>query len=165
MQQQAVSLPHPPTLNITCILVVEDSSQKRNHGRLRTEAICAMTMRSLFVPLIAVSLSLLATSAAAPNLAIFSDDIASCMKAQPYVEESCQVSSFPGWPYDAKDCSYKTPIGTLYVTVADAPAERVAAWVLNATLTVPFTADLQSAHPGAFLQVQKILAVDVMYQR
>jgi hypothetical protein len=124
-----------------------------------------MTMLSLFVALVAVSLSLLPNSAAAPSIAISTDDIASCMKAQPYVEESCQASSFPGWPYDAKDCSYKTPIGTLYVTVADAPAERVAAWVLNATLTVPWTADLQSAHPGAFLQVQKILAVDVMYQR
>lgn len=107
---------------------------------------------------------LLRCSTAAPYIAV-SDDVASCMKAQPYVEESCKVSSFPGWPYDAKDCSYSTPIGTLHVTVADAPADRVASWVLNATLTVPWTADLQSAHPGAFLQVQKILAVDVMYQR
>ena len=54
---------------------------------------------------------------------------------------------------------------SLHVTVADAPADRVAAWVLNATLTVPWTANLQNAHPGAFLQVQKILAVDVMFQR
>jgi len=121
-------------------------------------------MCSLSVPLLVIGISIIALSAAAPNLAN-ADDVASCMKAQPYVEETCQASSFPGWPYDAKDCSYSTPIGTLYVTVADAPAERVAAWVLNATLTVPWTADLQSDHPGAFLQVQKILAVDVMFQR
>lgn len=93
------------------------------------------------------------------------DDVASCMKATPYVEQSCTSSAFPGWPYDAKDCSYTTPIGTLHVTVADAPAERVAAWVANATRTIAWTAALESAHPGAFVQVQKIMAVDVMYQR
>jgi hypothetical protein len=119
---------------------------------------------SVCVSIILIGLTSLANSSPTPGFAI-SDDIASCLKAQPYVEESCKVSSYPGWPYDAKDCSYNTPIGTLYVTVADAPADRVAAWVLNATLTVPWTANLQNAHPGAFLQVQKILAVDVMFQR
>jgi hypothetical protein len=115
------------------------------------------------IPFLLISL-LIANSDAAVDVAI-ADDVAACMRAQPYVEESCKTSSFPGWPFDAQDCSYSSPIGTLHVTVADAPAERVAAWVLNATMTVPWTADLQSAHPGAFLQVQKILAVDVMFQR
>lgn len=124
----------------------------------------SMTKLPISLSIVALGLSVLLRSCTATPYIAVSDDVASCMKAQPYVEESCKVSSFPGWPYDAKDCSYSTPIGTLYVTVADAPADRVASWVLNATLTVPWTADLQSAHPGAFLQVQKILAVDVMYQ-
>ena len=117
------------------------------------------------MPVVLFLLSILACNLAAAAPLASPDVIASCMKATPYVEESCKSSAFPGWPYGAKDCSYNTPIGTLHVTVADAPAERVAAWIANATLTVPWTSALQSAHPGAFVQVQKIMAVDVMYQR
>ncbi len=86
------------------------------------------------MPVVLFLLLILACNLAAAAPLASPDVIASCMKATPHVEESCKSSAFPGWPYGAKDCSYNTPIGALHVTVADAPAERVAAWINNATL-------------------------------
>ena len=90
--------------------------------------------------------------------------VANCMRAAPYVEESCSPITIKRWPHPAKRCKYGSPIGTLTVDVADATADRVAIWILSAAREVPWVAKLEKSEPARFLEVMKIMAVDVMYQ-
>jgi hypothetical protein len=62
------------------------------------------------------------------------DSLVKTLSVKPYVEESCQSTTYPGWPYAAQKCTYQK---TLVVTVADPTAERVARWIVEASTLIP----------------------------
>ena len=71
--------------------------------------------------------------AGAPDAAPPLDVPASLVKAlggKSYVEESCQSTTYPGWPYAAQKCTYQT---NLVVTIANPDADRVARWIVEAS--------------------------------
>lgn len=62
------------------------------------------------------------------------DSLLKALGAKPYVEETCQSTTYPGWPYEAQKCTYHKG---LVVTVADPTAERVARWIVEASRLIP----------------------------
>ena len=57
--------------------------------------------------------------------------------AKPYVEVDCLPGSYPGWPFDAKECTYTAGGITANVTVANPSSDRVAAWIVDASTWIP----------------------------
>lgn len=47
-----------------------------------------------------------------------------------YVEDSCQSTTYPGWPYAAQKCTYQSG---LVVTIANPEPDRVARWIVEAS--------------------------------
>lgn len=47
-----------------------------------------------------------------------------------YVEENCQSTTYPGWPFAARRCTYQT---NLEVVIANPTPERVARWIVEAS--------------------------------
>ena len=50
--------------------------------------------------------------------------------AKTYVEDSCQSTTYPGWPYAAQKCTYQNG---LVVTIANPEPDRVARWIVEAS--------------------------------
>ena len=79
-------------------------------------------------PAVPMPMPMETTDAGAPDAAPPPLDVpASLVKAlggKSYVEESCQSTTYPGWPYAAQKCTYQT---NLVVTIANPDADRVGA--------------------------------------
>jgi hypothetical protein len=50
-----------------------------------------------------------------------------------YVDGTCEPTTYPGWPYPAKRCSYRN---NLVVTIANPEPERVARWIVEASTLI-----------------------------
>lgn len=79
----------------------------------------------------------------------------------PYVEQSCSATSWDGWPFDAKRCTYN---GGLRVTVANPSAEQVTAWIADASQMIPALWSLESRDRDAWKEGLEIIARHTMYQ-
>lgn len=102
---------------------------------------------------------------AASTSAVTGDVLAdTCLATKPYVEETCRDTTYNGWPYGAKSCTYGSPKGPLQVTVADPDAHVVSKWIGNATREVNWVAKLETEDHASFAEVKKILATDIMIQ-
>jgi hypothetical protein len=51
-----------------------------------------------------------------------------------YVEDSCESTTYPGWPYPAQKCTYRN---NLVVTIANPTPDRVARWIVEASSLIP----------------------------
>lgn len=51
-----------------------------------------------------------------------------------YVEESCEPTTYAGWPFPAQRCTYHSG---LVVTIANPEPERVARWIVEASSLIP----------------------------
>jgi hypothetical protein len=82
----------------------------------------------------------------------------------PYVEGSCAPTTYPGWPHEAKRCSYTS--GGVYaeVTTATPPPERVGAWIIDASQEIPALWELRTTDPLAFEEGLGMIAWAVMIQ-
>jgi hypothetical protein len=82
----------------------------------------------------------------------------------PYVEGSCEPTTYPGWPHDAKRCSYTA--GGVYaeVTTATPSPERVGAWIVDASQEIPALAELHITDPASYEQGLGMIARAVMIQ-
>src|SRR5260370_421688 len=73
-----------------------------------------------------------AIDAAPPPL----DVPASLIKAlgdKTYVEGTCTPTTYPGWPFDARRCTYGSGLA---VTIANPPPDRVARWIVDASTLI-----------------------------
>ena len=82
----------------------------------------------------------------------------------PYVEGSCEATTYPGWPYEAKRCSYTS--GGVYaeVTTATPSPERVGRWIMDSTAQIPALAALRETDPGAYEEGLGIIGYAVLIQ-
>jgi hypothetical protein len=83
------------------------------------------------------------------------------LSAKPYVEDQCIPTTFPGFPYPAQECTYN---GGLRVKVANPPAERVAAWIVDSARLIDVVASLQTRDPGGYESALVVIAANVMGQ-
>lgn len=90
--------------------------------------------------------------------------LVSCLDAKPYVEGKCTPTTFAGWPHPAQKCTYASALGTQSVTVADASAEQVAQWIVDAGDSVPVIAQLKAADPTSYLRSLQSIAAALMIQ-
>jgi len=72
------------------------------------------------------------------------------LSVKPYVEGACKPATWPGWPYEAKTCSYSASGFSATVTVANPSAERVAAWIADASVFIPALWRLRTTAPDAY---------------
>ena len=72
------------------------------------------------------------------------------LDSTPYVEQDCVPTTYPGWPYEALECTYSAEGETATVKVADAPPERVGRWIVDSASLIPALAALQADDPGAW---------------
>ena len=91
-------------------------------------------------------------------------ELVKCLDAKPYVEGQCSPTTVDGWPHAAQACTYKTPIGTLAVTVADASAEQVATWIMDAGDSILAIAHLKASDPASYLRALQSVAAALMIQ-
>ena len=82
----------------------------------------------------------------------------------PYVEQNCSPTTYPGWPYEAKHCSYTS--GGVYaeVTTATPSPERVGAWIVDSSQEIPALWELRTTDPSAYAQGLVSIARAVMIQ-
>jgi hypothetical protein len=69
------------------------------------------------------------------------ESLVKALRVKPYVEESCQPTTYEGWPYAAQKCTYYKG---LVVTVANPDPERVARWIVEASSLIPALAALHT---------------------
>ena len=86
------------------------------------------------------------------------------LDAVPYVEGSCTDTSFPGWPYEAKRCTYTSGGVPGDVITATPSPERVGRWIMDSADEIPALAELRTTDPGAYEQGLAIIATAVMIQ-
>ncbi len=79
----------------------------------------------------------------------------------PYVEQSCSDTSWEGWPFEAKRCTYN---GGLRVTVANPSPEQVASWIADAAQMIPALAALEERDRGAWKEGLEAIALHTLYQ-
>jgi hypothetical protein len=63
----------------------------------------------------------------------------------PYVEGHCTSTTWAGWPYAAKRCTYSSGPLTTSVTVANPSPTQVAKWVVDASAFIPRLRALQQS--------------------
>jgi hypothetical protein len=82
----------------------------------------------------------------------------------PYVEGSCEPTTYPGWPHEARRCSYTS--GGVYaeVTTATPAPERVAAWIVDASQEIPALWELRTTDHAAWEEGLGMIAWAVMIQ-
>ncbi len=101
-----------------------------------------------------------APDAAPPPL----DVPASLVKAlggKSYVEESCQSTTYPGWPYAAQKCTYQT---NLVVTIANPDADRVARWIVEASSLIAALDSLHTRDRASWEQGLAVIAAHTIGQ-
>ncbi len=79
----------------------------------------------------------------------------------PYVEQSCQDTTWSGWPFDARRCTYN---GGLQVVVADPSAQMVTAWIADASQMIPALWSLKERDRGAWKRGLEVIARHTLYQ-
>lgn len=92
------------------------------------------------------------------------DALVRALSAKPYVEDACVAATYSGWPHDALRCTYKAGPLTATVTVADPPAARVAAWIVDSSIEIPRLLALASAQPAAYEAGLLAIAQATLYQ-
>ncbi len=91
--------------------------------------------------------------------------LVAALGAKPYVEQSCQSTSWPGWPYEAKTCSYSSGGLSATVTTANPSADRVACWVVDSASQIPALAALRQSDPTSWeAALVKIAKTTVVFQ-
>jgi len=102
--------------------------------------------------------------AGAPDAAPPLDVPASLVKAlggKSYVEESCQSTTYPGWPYAAQKCTYQT---NLVVTIANPDADRVARWIVEASSLIVALDALHTRDRASWEQGLAVIAAHTIGQ-
>ncbi|MBM4357200.1 MAG: hypothetical protein FJ096_03740 [Deltaproteobacteria bacterium] len=74
------------------------------------------------------------------------------LEVKPYVESSCEPTTYDGWPYEAKVCTYSAGGLKATVTVANPPAARVAQWIADASNFIPALWHLRKSAPDSYEQ-------------
>jgi len=74
------------------------------------------------------------------------------LSAKPYVEQNCQPTTYPGWPYQAQICTYSSGGLTATVTVADPSPDRAARWIVDSASLIPALAKLDGKSPTEYEQ-------------
>jgi hypothetical protein len=87
--------------------------------------------------------------------------IAALGRDQTYVEDSCTPTTYPGWPYPAKKCTYR---GNLVVTIANPPQARVARWILDASRLIPALDGLRDRDPTNWEKGLVVIARNTILQ-
>ena len=90
--------------------------------------------------------------------------VVSQISAKPYVEQSCQPTTYPGWPYSAQKCTYSSGGLTATVTVADPSADRVARWIVDSGQFIPALAALRGAHQAEYEEGLRAIGLAMLYQ-
>lgn len=78
--------------------------------------------------------------------------LVSKLSPKPYVETNCSAITYPGWPHEAKRCSYSSGGISTQVTVANPSPTQVAKWVVDASALIPALRRLESVDPAAWEQ-------------
>ncbi|MEN9799221.1 MAG: hypothetical protein RL653_2917 [Pseudomonadota bacterium] len=86
------------------------------------------------------------------------------LSVTPYVEGSCQSTTWAGWPYAAKRCTYSAGGRTAAVTVANPSAEKVARWIVDASALIPRLRALQQSAPAQWEEGLGAMAQQVLLQ-
>ena len=86
------------------------------------------------------------------------------LDVKPYVEGSCQSTTYSGWPHKAKKCSYSAGGISTTVTVANPSAAVVAAWIVDAMQLVKRLAALEGTNQSSYEQGLAAMAKAVLYQ-
>lgn len=79
----------------------------------------------------------------------------------PYVEQNCSPTTWDGWPFAARRCTYN---GGLEVTVANPSAEKVTGWIADASQLIPALWDLEVRDREAWKDALEIIAEHTLYQ-
>lgn len=91
--------------------------------------------------------------------------VLSVLSPRPYVEDKCTPADAPGFePGAAKRCKYSVLGLDAEVLVIDPPAERVAAWVMDAASYAPPLEALRETDPAAFADGARVIAKHVRLQ-
>lgn len=84
--------------------------------------------------------------------------------AVPYVEVSCKATTFSGWPYAAKKCTYSAGGLSATVTVANPSPERVAAWIVDSSSFIPALWKLKQSAPAQYEEGLGVIGTAMMLQ-
>jgi len=79
----------------------------------------------------------------------------------PYVEQDCEDTTWDGWPFAAQECTYN---GGLRVTVANPSAEKVTAWIADASQLIPALWALEERDRDAWKKGLEAIAYHTLYQ-
>jgi hypothetical protein len=82
----------------------------------------------------------------------------------PYVEQDCEPTVYPGWPYSAQECTYSAGGISTSVTVANPPAERVGAWIVDAAAYIPELDALAEIDAAAYEDGLAAIGLHMLYQ-
>ncbi len=86
------------------------------------------------------------------------------LSVKPYVEQSCSPASYPGWPYEAKRCSYSAGGISTSVIVANPSPERAARWIADSANQIPALARLKNGDRGQYEEGLKAIGLAMLYQ-
>lgn len=78
-----------------------------------------------------------------------------------YVEESCQPSTYPGWPFPAQKCTYRNG---LVVTIANPLADRVARWIVDAATLISALDALKVSDRARWEEGLTVIAMHTIHQ-
>lgn len=83
------------------------------------------------------------------------------LSLKPYVEDKCVPATYPGFPYPAQSCTY---YNGLQVVVADPPADRVAAWIVESAEYIDTLKSLKTRDTASYEAALVVIAANVMGQ-
>ena len=86
------------------------------------------------------------------------------LSVKPYVEGSCQATTWSGWPHAARRCSYSASGKSTTVTVANPPPDVVAKWVVDASAFIRRLRALRDSHPSEWEQGLAAMAQHMLLQ-
>ncbi len=86
------------------------------------------------------------------------------LDATPYVEQDCHPTTYPGWPYEAKECTYSSGGLTATVTTATPSAERVGKWIMDSTQLIPALDELRTTDPVRYEEGLGVIGTAVVLQ-
>lgn len=87
--------------------------------------------------------------------------LVTALSVKPYVEDVCEPTTYPGWPYEALSCTYRSG---LQVTVADPPPDRVARWIVTASSQIDALESLRTTDPAGWEEGLVVIAKHTLGQ-
>jgi hypothetical protein len=90
--------------------------------------------------------------------------LVSLLSPRPYVEQSCNATSYPGWPHAAQRCTYSSGGITTSVTVANPSADRAARWVVDSATFIPALARLKGSAQAQYEEGLRAIGLAMLYQ-